>query len=582
MRMPSQTTFVLLLALLPGVAGGATAQEVGQAPLPGQGARGRRLTTDQVGRAPAPEGPPKAEELYDWESYDWKNLAYEPKKKDPIKVQVAAAEADMDAAHALLAAGEKDQAVAKQQSALRHLLKARALKKEEEKKDAKPKKGKDKKEEKKPTPPPTLADALESFATGQELLAGQIAGRAAQDGERAEHHGLTSALDTLAAAVRQDWNLSRRIHEAFRTLQQHGHEADAAIGGGASDGADRARAQAAEARALAALIRTANDQDLAKQLDQMRQNLEDAANQLEKDPKGDKKDDKGEESKDKNAQGNDSKDGGKSKGDGDSKDKDAKDGKPESDAKKKAAEDARKDAARKVADVDKQLDAVKSGDREGLNAMKNALAQAKAAETLKRLAKEIPNSASKQEDAKHAKELRAAAKAMGKAAETLGRSDAEKIASALKKLEQAGSPAPGKPGGQSESKPGEKPGDTPGTAKGEGKPDPKKGPSSGGGDSGPEKKGKDEFLKEAVAALADAKDANMRGMAQFLARMQDQGREIPADKLAIIRQILLKKLRELRATELDHAKDAPIPGDSAPVSEAYLRALADDLDHPGE
>jgi hypothetical protein len=74
------------------------------------------------------------------------------------------------------------------------------------------------------------------------------------------------------------------------------------------------------------------------------------------------------------------------------------------------------------------------------------------------------------------------------------------------------------------------------------------------------------------------KNSALRAQAEKLNAMLEQSAAFSSDELADLRSLLLKALREQQLVGLNGAKDAPIPGESAPVSEAYLRALSDDLD----
>jgi hypothetical protein len=78
--------------------------------------------------------------------------------------------------------------------------------------------------------------------------------------------------------------------------------------------------------------------------------------------------------------------------------------------------------------------------------------------------------------------------------------------------------------------------------------------------------------------MADSRKGDIRQIGQrFLAKRQ--ARAWPSEaELASARALLRKEIRAMRASELRNAREAPLPPEFESVSEAYLRALSDDLD----
>ena len=93
------------------------------------------------------------------------------------------------------------------------------------------------------------------------------------------------------------------------------------------------------------------------------------------------------------------------------------------------------------------------------------------------------------------------------------------------------------------------------------------------------------YLIKAAALMADAKSDLVNEAGRDLMRRMDRTALDPSEwpkdeELAALRELLKNELRIIRMAELNNARDAPLPPEYAPVSEAYFRQLSDDLDNP--
>jgi thiol-disulfide isomerase/thioredoxin len=201
------------------------------------------------------------------------------------------------------------------------------------------------------------------------------------------------------------------------------------------------------------------------------------------------------------------------------------------------ANDQRAEAARIARSAGGDLGAILGNPRDDLNEVRQLLGRARVAPELGRLALAIPSAKSSDEDRNNAGQLAAMAVRLGEAVQALGRGESERLAKALEAL-----PKSGKAGAN-----------------------------------------RHEDLARAGTLMADSEHEAIRlAGGQLLGQAQKarvDARRWPGEaELASARALLLQALRALRASELKNAREAPLPAEYESISEAYLRALSDDLD----
>jgi thiol-disulfide isomerase/thioredoxin len=198
---------------------------------------------------------------------------------------------------------------------------------------------------------------------------------------------------------------------------------------------------------------------------------------------------------------------------------------------------AREEAARIARSTRGDLGAILDNPRDDLNELRRLLAKPPVAAGLDGLARAIPGARSSDEDRSHAGQLAALASRLGEAAQALRRGESERLARALEALPRSGTAG----------------------AK------------------------RHEDLARAGALMADSEHKTIRQtggqLLGVVQRASFDARLWPSEaELANARALLLQALRALRASELKNAREAPLPAEYQSISEAYLRALSDDLD----
>lgn len=522
-------------------------------------------------------------------------VAPDVRAETTVKEDLAAAAAAMQRAKAAMDAGDAAKAMQAQQEALSRMLLAKTKLKEPEQSE-KQEKSEEKDDKKKDdAKSEDLATSLDKLSAAEADLAGRLPSPSAGSDERTEWTGYTDLLDRLCTAAASDGQVPENLQAELRELQRHTRDALAKL----ADGTPRAQSHAAllavaqETHRVAVALRVNHDRKLAEEMKKAAESLKQAADKLEQgkdqkqngkpgDKPGDKPDGKpGDKPTDQqNQKGPQGAPQSGSPQSGGTPSGGAQEGKP-------GEESAREDAANAAKEAKDLLDAVAKNQRQDLNELRRMLKEAEAAKKLGDLAKEISDAKTGEKDKANAKALRDLAAKFAQGGETLRQNELQRLAKALQALQKADDakkPGPGdKPGGEGEGE-GEPGG------QGKGKPSDKKnepqksdsppGPGAGDGEPTP---GRRKAMQEAADALADTKDEDISATGRkWLNRLGDKpsNEDIwpTAEEVAALRALLTEKIRRLRAEELAHIQDAPLPPEFEGVSEAYLKALSDDLD----